>query len=312
MQNWNVTYATVFIDENVNVHKGRAASSLLEQRSALEMEYFDPDCGITRVDLQRWEEAQRYERRTWMEKGRTLLSDRNEDHRKRFADYACLQGANFERGIELGCGPFTNMRLILKHCHVKQIFLLDPLIDQYLEHPYCQYHDARLGGIVQARSIANLRGLFHPLRFFKYLRSAYDVGGVRGIPVRLERAMIETYQANLQFDLVVMINVLDHCQDADRVFEKVLEITKPGSIFVFADTLYDADEIRRLIPVIYDAGHPLRVDRRVVERYLLSNFEPFMQAGYMSKRVFHGVELANYLHYFIGKRSNDLAHKPGN
>jgi SAM-dependent methyltransferase len=312
MPNSKTNDALVFVDENVDVHDGRAASSLLKQRLALEMQYLDPDCGITKVDLQRWEEAQRFERRTWMERGRSLLSDRNEDHRKRFADYTCIQGFDFERGIELGCGPFTNMRLILKHCRVIKIFLLDPLIHLYLEHPYCQYHDARLGGIVQARSIANLREFFAPLRFFKYLRLAYDVGGFRGIPVQLERAMIETYETNLKFDLVVMINVLEHCQDADRVFAKVLEITRPGGIFVFADTFYDADEIRRLIPVIYDAGHPLRVDRRVVERYLLSNFEPLMQADYMSERVFHGIELVNYLHYFIGKRSHNPALRPRN
>jgi SAM-dependent methyltransferase len=308
MQNSKTT-SCVYIDENVDIHQGRVASSLLKRRLALEMEYLDPDCGVTRVDIQRWEEAQRYERRTWMERGRSLWSDRNEDHRERFAGYKCLRGFVFERGIELGCGPFTNMRLILKHCHVNKIFLLDPLIDEYLKHPYCQYHNARLGGIVQARSMPNLRDLSHPLRLCRYLHSAYDVGGVRGIPVRLEKAMIEAYQIDLQFDLVVMINVLEHCQDADKVFAKVLEIVKPGGIFVFADTLYEADEIRRLMPVIFDAGHPLKVDRRVVERYLLNNFEPLMQADYVSKRVFHGVQLVNHHHYFIGERSHDPARK---
>ena len=102
--------------------------------------------GVISVNFQRWKEAQRYEWRTWLEKARDLVNDRNDYHQERFAGYSVLRGKTFKRGIELGCELFTNMRFILEHCSILNVFLLDPLIDSYLEHPFFRYRGGAING----------------------------------------------------------------------------------------------------------------------------------------------------------------------
>jgi hypothetical protein len=114
--------------------------------------------------------------------------------------------------------------------------------------------------------------------------------------------MIETFQTDLRFDLVVMINVIQHCQDAEAVFGRVLEITLPGGLFVYWDKMYEPGEVKRLSSVIYDAGHTLRIVDSVVDDCLARNFEPLMQADYLVERDLRGVHLRNYDRHFVGRR----------
>ena len=105
----------IFIDENVNVYEGANAVARPKVKSDSAI---NPGRGITQVDFARWQEAQRYECKSWMELYMEARTDRNEYHQERFAGYSPIRGCHFSRGIELGCGPFTNMRLILEHCTV--------------------------------------------------------------------------------------------------------------------------------------------------------------------------------------------------
>ena len=54
----------IFVDENRNVIKGDEALALIQARQP---EPIDSTKGVIKVDSERWQEAQRYERRTWME-----------------------------------------------------------------------------------------------------------------------------------------------------------------------------------------------------------------------------------------------------
>jgi hypothetical protein len=99
------------------------------------------------VNHTRWLEARQYEHRTWMN-NKGAFTDRNEEHRERFANYVPLRGLTFSLGVELGCGPFTNIRFVLEQCCIEEIHLLDPLIQDYLTHPSCRYRHGRLGGIL--------------------------------------------------------------------------------------------------------------------------------------------------------------------
>jgi len=72
----------LYIDENVALHQDEASAARVKARAAEVA--VDPRRGVARVERARWEEAQRYERRTWMEHARRVLSDRNEYHRERF------------------------------------------------------------------------------------------------------------------------------------------------------------------------------------------------------------------------------------
>ena len=290
----------VFVDENVDIFEGEAAGRRLVETRQRSEGFFDPARGVVKVDRQRWEEAQRYEKRSWLVKSRRQSSDRNENHRARLDNYAALRGRVFQRGIELGCGPYTNLRFILEVCAIREITLLDPLLNDYLRHPFCRYPGGRLGGLL--RGGASILGLRHPVEYVKARRNAWRIGGWRGRPVCLAPSMIEAFQTPEKFDLLVMINVVEHCLDADAVLAKVSSLLAPGGIFVFGDRLYDAPAVQQLASVLYDAGHPLRVDRSVINGYLAGGFDPLFRAEYRFDQTFHGVRQAGDELYFIGAK----------
>lgn len=292
-----------FIDENVTIHKGAAALDLIKNRAK---DPIDPIQGVTSVDSKRWEAAQLYERHTWLEKSRDLDNDRNDYHQERFAGYSVLRGKTFKRGIELGCGPFTNMRFILKHCSILDVFLLDPLIDSYLTHPFCRYRGGALNGALGVAISLGWAAPLHPRMWLRLVRNAFETGGWLGRPVISVPSMIETFHTDLRFDLVIMINVLEHCQNAHGVFSKILELLEPGGTLIYHDRMYSAQEVLKLAQITYDAGHPLRVDQSLVDSFLAQNFESCMRAEYFGEREFCGVHFKEAEVYFVGikKRSH--------
>lgn len=229
---------TIFISSDVEVTGGKAAEALLRKKN--DRKYLkSKKQGIVKVDRKRWQEAQTYERKTWMELNAGAADDRNEDHRAMFDSYRAITGRRFERAIELGCGPFTNIRLMLDKTKVGSIDLLDPLVKDYLKHPHCVYKDMRIAG--------------------RPVDSLYPTS-------------VEDFKPTKLYDLVIMINVLEHCFDAQAVFEKTLAITAPGGYFVFHDKLYTAKSITP--DKLYDAGHPLRIKGEVITTFLKDNFKP--------------------------------------
>jgi hypothetical protein len=80
----------IFIDEKINIYEGEQAAALLTARTKKEL--IDPQRGVVEVDQDRWQEAQRYERRSWLEKARRRFSDRNEYHREHFVGYTSIRG----------------------------------------------------------------------------------------------------------------------------------------------------------------------------------------------------------------------------
>jgi SAM-dependent methyltransferase len=248
----------LFIDARVTVAEGERAAARLRRTN--DSRFFSPSRGIVKVDRKRWREAQRYEERTWLTLHRGAADDRNVEHHERFDHFAPIVGRSFRRVIELGCGPFTNLRLLLEHIDAEAVELLDPLVDRYVGHPHCTYRD----------------------------------GTLAGRPVRLVASSIEDFRADATYDLVVMINVIEHCFDAELVFARVLELMGENGVFVFHDKLYPAESIdpQRL----YDAGHPLRVRAELVEEFLDAHFEPALD------RTEHDPEIGLPMRYFIGTR----------
>lgn len=289
---------TIFIDEEINIYEGEQAAALIHAKADLEVS--DASRGIVHVSWERWQEAQRYEKKTWLEIEVGADSDRNEYHQEHFANYAPIRGLAFRRGIELGCGPFTNTRFILEQCNINEIYLLDPLLQDYLNHPFCRYWGSRLGGSL--KDFTRLNVLRRRKQVLRNLKNAHRIGGLMGKQVYLESLPIEMYKPNVTFDLVVMVNVIEHCQDAEVIFKKILEFLDPGGIFIFADKLYRAEEVQRLSSILYDAGHPLRIDRSVIDDFLNQHFDSLMHAEYFVEQNFRGIELDRYELYFIGKK----------
>jgi SAM-dependent methyltransferase len=239
--NQKVSVKPFFGDENRNVAVGQEA--MLKLSSMNDKSFLRDGQGIIEINIDRWKEAQRYERRAWMEGyGRSAQEDRNSKHKRDFSNYAVIQGMYFDKAIEIGCGPFTNMVHILKYIKCGVVTLLDPLSNDYLSHPHCTYKHKHLGG------------------WF-------------GKKVHIVAEPIENFAGNYVFDLVVMINVLEHCFSAPKVFERIISLTAPGGILIFHDKLIPSDAMAVIVQKIYDAGHPLRVAKAEILEFLSRNYD---------------------------------------
>lgn len=260
----NVEYK--YVDESGVVYTGREASDRLSQGS--DEKYITSE-GILTVDRQRWEAAQRYELSEWLVRASFANDDRNYFHKSTFEDYASLDFKDsIESFVELGCGPFTNARVILqKFPNVKDITLVDPLADQYMSnHNNCTYKDSRL----------------------------------EGKSVKVISKPIEDLEQDKKYDMVVMINVLEHCFDIPAILEKVNNILSENGCFIYADVQFDKEVVDRLAKTKYNAGHPIRITKEYMNNYLETNYTtlfskviPEEVAGETCEEI-----------YFIGRKRN--------
>jgi len=248
------------------VFYGQDAEKLLKQCN--DSKYLTQD-GVVKVSKDRWKTSQLYEKHSWMTKGLNLKDDRNLEHQERFDDYRGLLNRKFEKVIELGCGPFTNMRLILPRIErPHKITLLDPLIKDYLGHPNCPYKDAELCGV----------------------------------PVDAIPSTIEEFVPPEQYDLVVLINVLEHCFDISRVFDVVVSCLKPSGILVLAENMFTRKDLKAFVNNKFDAGHPIRVAEDFVEDFVSKNFDS------LYNEKFYGLYNQPYRIdlYFMGQKKASL------
>lgn len=292
---------SIFVDDNHNILVGETAEGRLLAES--DKPYFDETAGrgIDRVPLDRWHTAQAYERKTWMKMGLSATNDRNLDYVLAFNKYGDLRGLTFEHAIELGCGPFTNLRLLSWPCRILRCTLLDPLADMYLEHPYCFYNrqflyrDPRFFFLNFARS--RLGRIIYRLAVPKRIYGKIPIDQI--IPKPIEAMSVQS-----QYDLVVIMNVLEHCYDVDLIFDKIRSIAKEGTVLVFRDKYYDHAQIAQDVEIIYDAGHPLRIDRRLIDEFLEINFVSIFRAvekvSFFVGRVDRSYNVLNFVGRFKG------------
>jgi SAM-dependent methyltransferase len=213
-----------------------------------------PEGRLTRrVSAERWQEAQQWELSLWHEgqrkKGwkrlvwpvvapvlralnwrRSWGDDWNHWWKDRFDGYRFLP---LEPGdcIELGCGPYTNTRLVLADRRPRRAVCSDPLIRSYI----------------------TFRG--------RWLAEAYAAGRVEIDDYPIEDSPF----APESFDLVVMINVLDHVRDADLCMQTAIRLLRPGGYFLLGQDLSDEEDVARHP---HDVGHPIRLRREDLEPHL--------------------------------------------
>lgn len=208
---------------------------------------------VRRVSTDRWREAQRWERALWVngqrKRGwkrlvwpvaapvlraigwkRAWGDDWNHWWAERFDDYAFLPD---ELGdvIELGCGPYTNTRLVLRGRAAQRVVCSDPLVGTYTTFRGRWLADASAAGRVELDD--------HPIEELPFPASS--------------------------FDLVVMINVLDHVRDADLCLRTAVSLVRPGGYLLLGQDLSDAADVAHHP---YDVGHPIRLRREDVDRHL--------------------------------------------
>lgn len=242
-----------FINKNVEIYKGQEALVLLQRKNDL---YFLEDEGVLKVPYWRWSEAQVYQYNQQMVRGLERTEDRNTTHLECLDHYRALRGIRFAQGIELGCGPFTNIQYI---AGVQDVVLVDPLIMEYVNHPN---------------------------------------GHIDDLPVsRMIPSSIEDMPQLGQFDLVVMINVLEHCRDGWTVLKRVRELVASNGYLVLGERCYR--DVEALLRRRYDAGHPIRPTADFLRRFMKE---------YKHIYFYHTMDRMGTMFYFIGRRNEN---KPG-
>ena len=222
----------LFINKQINVFYDSKAKDLL---SKINDKHFLTNGEIIKVSPDRWVEAQSYEEKTWMVNGINEIDDRNYDHLIRFNNYSNIPFQNLKSFIELGCGPFTNTRLIIDRLPINcDIYLLDPLIDKYKNHPNCTYKNNTIGD-----------------------KKIYTIN-----------SSIENFEVSKKYDCVLMNNVLEHCYDIELIFDKILSILEDKGFFIFSDVCFSKSSIAELCEKIYDAGHPIRISKDSIDLFL--------------------------------------------
>lgn len=291
----------VYIDKDVNILTGIEAVDALKNEN--DSVYVSENDGVVRVPLKRWETAQYAEKVHWMKRGIGSIEDRNYYHEENFDNYNCLRGTKFERAIELGSGPFTNLRIIGRNVDIAKCTLLDPLINEYLKHPNCTYKGNKL---ILAKHLS--KKTLVNMALGKYFTKLYNVARKSVNPTieveKLIASPVEQMPTDQKYDLVCIINVLEHCYDIDLVFKNILKIMGKGAVFIFNDRYYIHDEVKDILAHHFDAAHPLKVEKKVVDAFLEKNFVPmFSEITHHTADGDMGGDVEYDEIYFIGKLS---------
>lgn len=202
--------------------------------------------GTNRVTPTTWAKAQEAEFRGWTNDWSGLTDDRSDVHAGAFSEYSTLPD-DLGDVLEIGCGPFTQSRTIINGRRVSRLVLTDPLAERYAkEHPACEYRNGSVRGVLA--EVLSCKG--------------------EDLPESLNEA----------FDTVIMVNVLEHVQDADAVMKRAFACLKPGGLFVCGERIHEPGE-----PYISELDrtlHPIRVRQDFFDRHFADYEQKYRNGGY--------------------------------
>jgi SAM-dependent methyltransferase len=206
--------------------------------------YWNDEYGIIAVDEARWRAAQQFEKDGWFFHWSDMTDDRSMDHDELFDRYRALTD-DLGNTVEIGCGPFTQIRHIVRKRgkRPKSLTLVDPMVYQYMALSNCSYKNWNIDNVPVA--IAE----FKAEEFPTHAKHAVDV--VHNID-------------KYAYDTVICINVLEHVQDVKQVLSNILLLMRDGAILVLGERTYDDLDINKL----YDVGHPIRIKSRVIDEFM--------------------------------------------
>jgi SAM-dependent methyltransferase len=209
-----------------------------------------------------WEKAQQWEEAHWIHAqkmrakfGKNLIwkvlswfgavpkhrgDDWNEWWKKQFDGYTFLP-PHVKNAIEVGCGPYTNVRLMVDRCKIDHLVLSDPLIRTYVTFKMTFVRD-----------------------MYNNAACVLDDHPLEELPFR-----------DANFDLAVMINVLDHVRDARECMDQLLRVIQPGGILVLAQDLSREEDADALLADPGLVGHPIKMDKDWFDPWL-DRFEPIV------------------------------------
>jgi len=193
---------------------------------------------VLKVDDSRWKAAQEFELRFAKH-----TVDSGDDYNywwySEFDHYEVLQKRYFRNVIEVGCGPHTNIRLLLPLIKFEHLWLEDPLIHEY-------------------RKLSKERRILRSLRY----RSLTTVASLaRRYPVTFLSEKLEDLSLpDESVDLCLCINVLDHVQDVDRCLMHMRRVLRVGGVLIVGQDLSNEQD-RETCPESWsDIGHPIKMD----------------------------------------------------
>ncbi len=156
---------------------------------------------------------------------------------KQFDGYKVLPKF-FEKSLEVGSGPYTNMRLLSRLVKVKEMYFTDPLM-----HIYKAFRLTWLSRMFAKGKIHALTGKAEQIDF-----------------------------SDKFFDLVVCNNVLDHVENAEQCLSEMSRVLRPGGYFVFGQELTNSDDLK--VPTWRDdVGHPIKLHQIFLDKVLALIYE---------------------------------------
>lgn len=198
---------------------------------------------IIKVSEDRWDKAQISELK-FAQATINHGDDWNYWWMEQFDYYNTIKGKTFYNVLEVGCGPHTNLRYILKVCNAKRIFFEDPLIQYYLSH--------------NISSRIRLSGLNHLQEFL-----------VNSKNIEISSSPLESLPyKDSSMDLVVCINVLDHVQDYDRCMSEMIRVLNDGGYLIIGQDLTNDEDFKSCPETITDIGHPVKIDADIIYKSL--------------------------------------------
>jgi SAM-dependent methyltransferase len=182
-----------------------------------------------------------------------------------FENYKTLP-KSFGKALEVGSGPYSNIRLISQITDIKEIYCTDPLMFTYLG-----MRMTWVAEMVRKNKIKAFTGKAEKIDF-----------------------------PDNFFELVVCNNVLDHVEDAGLCFKEMLRVLKPGGYFVFGQDLSDEHDLENP-NWKHDHVHPIKLHHSYIDSILLPVFEPKLHKITTREEGRHPEQ--NYGNYiFIGQK----------
>lgn len=191
---------------------------------------------ITSINAERWHEAQQAEMK-YAIKNISSGDDWNRWWYNQFDQYKSIRGERFVNVLEIGCGPHTNIRWLINTIAIGNIYLEDPLIEEYLN-----YKPGLLGRKPFVQKLVNADKSKCKLEDLVYRDG--------------------------MMDMVICINVLDHVQDYDQCMDEMYRVLAPKGLLVVGQDLSN-DQDQELCPESYtDAAHPIKLDLETIKESL--------------------------------------------
>lgn len=207
---------------------------------------------IKKVDTSRWEKAQKFEFE-FASKNLNTNDDWNFWWAEKFDNYKLIRNRHFANIIEVGCGPFTNMRYILPVISYERVYFEDPLIQFYLSEYIVRNN--RLKDVLKRILLKKETYKNHLLRIFSEFKNKVEI-----CSSKLEEL---PYKDNL-FDLLVCINVLDHVNDFEKCMQEINRVLKKGGILIMGQDLSNEEDYINAPESYKDIGHPIKIDEQVL------------------------------------------------